>query len=138
MPISTGELMSVVVDVMSHENARTTTNASLKGGLLAGIGAVIGGLALGRSGLTIGGLLGGLYGTATCTDFKTVYEIIRDDLSSEQRESLANRLRRLLQNAGVDDVMRLTALAYAPNIQSIIVKEVIAYCNNDLLLQISQ
>lgn len=138
MPIDAGELVRVAVDVMSHENARITLTESMKGGILAGVGALVGGLALGRAGIAIGGLLGGLFGMTATGDFKPVYEIIRDDLTAAQQAQLATRLTRALQSAGVEDIVRLTALAYSPNIHGLIVAEVLGFMRNEMNLAITQ
>lgn len=138
MPIDAGELVRVTVDVMSHENARVTLTESIKGGVLAGVGALVGGLALGRTGIAIGGLLGGLFGMTATGDFKPVYEIIRDDFTAAQKALLATRLTRALQSAGVDDIVRLTALAYSPNIHGLIVSEVLSFMRNEMNLAITQ
>ena len=56
MPINSHELISLVSDITRHEDIRVSIQSSVKGGVIAGLGATLGGILLGPAGLIIGNL----------------------------------------------------------------------------------
>lgn len=54
MPINSQELILLVSDVTRHEDIRISIKSSVKGGVITGVAATLGGILLGPPGLVIG------------------------------------------------------------------------------------
>ncbi|XP_008555475.1 protein C19orf12 homolog [Microplitis demolitor] len=91
------ELLDAVCNINKIKSLNVAINSSMKSGLLVGVGATIGGLLLGPRGIAIGSLLGGL-GTSYAQhgNFRSVSDILKNDLTQAQRTDLVSSLRNLL------------------------------------------
>lgn len=140
MPIDHRELLSVVATVCENEHITVTVKESCKGGILAGVTTVIGGIALGPAGLAVGGIVGGL--TAAWVfqgKFKSLAEVIRDDMTPHQREHLANRVEHALRGFEIQDLaILLPLLMENANIQQAIIRTVISFLEHEMRMQIMQ
>lgn len=126
MVISSTDLLGVVSLLSKEENLQVTVGESVKGGLIAGLGAVIGGLAFGPRGLAIGGASGGVLAAVLAeSSFKSVAEVIRNDLTEEDRQKLVTHVRLIIQNVDAGDLVALTAIISAsPTLKNNIITEV--------------
>ncbi|XP_065200855.1 protein C19orf12 homolog [Planococcus citri] len=110
MVIRTREIVEIMADLARHENIRVNITESLKGGLVTGASAFLGGVFLGPLGIAAGAALGGLTAASTCSNFRPIAEILLNDLTSAQQALLVNRVNNVIQNLGVEDVVTLTAM----------------------------
>ncbi|GFQ94341.1 uncharacterized protein TNCT_246021 [Trichonephila clavata] len=110
MPISTSDVIDLLCTLAEEERLKVTLSESLKGGVITGFGAVVGGLLLGPMGFPIGGALGGGVAAVTCgSRFQPVSQVIAT-MSQERRERLANKIRNIMNKIDVTDVVVFTAL----------------------------
>ncbi|GFT64004.1 uncharacterized protein NPIL_530701 [Nephila pilipes] len=110
MPISTSDVIDLLCTLAEEERLKVTLSESLKGGLITGAGAAVGGLLLGPIGFPIGGALGGGVAAVTCGNkFQPVSQVIAT-MSQERRERLANKIRNIMNKIDVTDVVVFTAL----------------------------
>ena len=84
-----------------HPDLEMTVRQSARGGLLAGIGAAVGGLLLGQKGILAGGALGGAVAMATSEDFKPVWKIV-EEMSPSERRKLALLFVRKCAEFGIN------------------------------------
>lgn len=140
MPIDHRELLSVVATVCENEHVTVTVRESCKGGIIAGMSTVIGGIALGPIGLAFGGIVGGL--TAAWVSqgkFKSLAEVIREDLTPHQRASLANRIEHALRDFQIQDLaILLPLLMENANIQQAVIRTVISFLEHEMRMQIME
>lgn len=54
MPINTPELIALVADLSRNANIQATVTQSIRGGIIAGVSTMIGGILLGPTGLALG------------------------------------------------------------------------------------
>ncbi|TRY61416.1 hypothetical protein TCAL_06685 [Tigriopus californicus] len=126
MVISSSDLLQVVSLLSAEQNLQVTVNQSLKGGAIAGLGAFLGGLALGPRGLAIGGASGGLLAAVLAEDsFKSVADVIRYDMKNDDREQLVALVRGIIHDVDAQDLIALTAVVNAtPALKRHIITEV--------------
>ncbi|KAK7070452.1 hypothetical protein SK128_027558 [Halocaridina rubra] len=137
MPINTQEVLSLVSQICEEEKLRVAIKESLKGGLIAGGTTAVGGLLGGPIGLAIGGTIGGLSAAYMSQGkFKSVASIISNDLTPAQRESLANSVRRIINDIGPSDVAAITVFMLEPSVKGRIIQEVAGFLQSQLQLTI--
>ncbi|XP_050726911.1 protein C19orf12 homolog isoform X2 [Eriocheir sinensis] len=137
MPINTSEILTLVTQVCEEEKLRVPVKESLKGGAIAFATTTVGGLLAGPVGLAVGGTVGGL--TAAFLShgkFKSVADVIRNDLTVAQREQLSNSVRNIIYGIGPEDVLVLTAYALQPAVKERVLQEVFSFFRSQLQLQI--
>ncbi|KAG0717827.1 hypothetical protein GWK47_053651 [Chionoecetes opilio] len=87
--------------------------------------------------VTGGGTVGGVTaGWMASGKFKSVAEVIMNDLTVTERERLANSVMTILSDFGPSDVMALTAFALQPAVKEAVVREVCNFFQSQLQLQI--
>lgn len=137
MPINTVEVLSLVTQVCEDENLRVPIKESVKGGFIAGTTTAIGGLLGGPVGLAVGGTIGGLTAAYMAQGkFKSVAEVIRNDLTPLQRERLSNSVLRIINDFGPGDVLALTAFTLQPAVKEKVLQEVFNFFQSQLHMQI--
>ncbi|XP_008555476.1 protein C19orf12 homolog [Microplitis demolitor] len=116
---SDSELINVICDLSEIKSMKVAVSSSVKSGLLVGAAATVGGLLLGPRGIAIASLIAGL-GTSYAMDgeFRSVPDILKNDLTREQQENLANAVRNLLS---AKNVMSLAMLMTDKGLQDALV-----------------
>ncbi|KAF5299107.1 hypothetical protein FQR65_LT09465 [Abscondita terminalis] len=121
MPVNTSELVNVAVELSNNEDLKVTLVESTKGAFVAGGGALVGGLLGGPIGLGIGGTIGSLYAAWNGNGkFKSVGTVILE-MSPQQREELANRLRNVFKDVQLEDAVKLLQLVMTNDALKILV-----------------
>ncbi|XP_063859455.1 protein C19orf12 homolog isoform X3 [Scylla paramamosain] len=137
MPINTVEILSLVTQVCEEEKLQVPIKESLKGGLIAGTTTTIGGLLGGPIGLAIGGTVGGLTAAYLAQDkFRSVADVIRNDLTPLQKERLSSSVLRIINDFGPADVLALTAFTLQPALKEKMLQEVFHFFQSQLHMQI--
>ncbi|XP_067009017.1 protein Nazo [Anabrus simplex] len=94
------DILEVLVILSEDQHLRVTVTEALKGGLIAFSSALLGGLLGGPRGLAIGGAIGSVIaGGMAQGKFKSVGEVIMNDMTDAQRRRLVTAVRGALGNA---------------------------------------
>ncbi|XP_054710953.1 protein C19orf12 homolog [Uloborus diversus] len=110
MPVNTSEIIDLLCTVAEEERLKVTLSESLKGGLLTGGAAVVGGLALGPIGLAIGGTLGGCAAAVLARNkFLPAAHVIAT-LQPEKRDRLVQKVKIIMDGIDVTDVAYFAAM----------------------------
>uniref|UniRef100_U5EZ00 Uncharacterized protein n=1 Tax=Corethrella appendiculata TaxID=1370023 RepID=U5EZ00_9DIPT len=137
MPLDTQELMSAISIITDEHNMRVTLKQSTKGAMLAGGFCFVGGLLAGPVGLAIGGAIGGLTAANVCSNFKSVSQVINEDLTVAQREELKIRVERALRSIDATDVALLLPLLLNSEAAKVaVMREVANYLTSQMRMQI--
>ncbi|XP_056641135.1 protein C19orf12 homolog [Diorhabda sublineata] len=130
------EIMEMCQILAEQEQLKVTIQESVKAGFLAGCGAIMGGLMGGPIGIALGGTLGSITG-AWCSKgkFKSVAEILRNDLSPNQQQKLIKHVKAALQKIRPEDwVSLLTIVLTSASLKEIVIKEIGTFLLNELNL----
>ncbi|CAD6227525.1 GSCOCG00001208001-RA-CDS [Cotesia congregata] len=108
MSYNDNELINVLCEITEIKSMRVAVKSSLQSGVVVGTAAAVGGLLLGPRGIAIGGLAASL-GTAMAMErrFKSVPEILRNDLTAKQKNELMKAVRKLLTAKNIMTVAML-------------------------------
>ncbi|XP_055383185.1 protein C19orf12 homolog [Condylostylus longicornis] len=138
MPINTKELLDGLSILLDEENMKVTIKETGKGTLVCATACFIGGIVAGPFGLAVGGTLGGLGAAMLTKDkFKPVSEVIKNDLTTVQRETLVEKIMLAVQEFHPTDVAAILALvANNHAIQDVVLKTVAGYLTNEMKLKI--
>lgn len=85
MPVTAEDLVSLLAIITSENNYQITNSHRMKGGLITGIGATVGGVCGGPVGLVVGGLVGGSLAAWKGKSTSTSLDQFLMDMSKEQR-----------------------------------------------------
>uniref|UniRef100_H2YM29 Uncharacterized protein n=1 Tax=Ciona savignyi TaxID=51511 RepID=H2YM29_CIOSA len=109
MPLRSNDVMQLLVTLAQEENIQVTVTQALRGGLLAGGGALVGGLIGGPVGIAFGASVGGLAAVATSQEFKPLYVVIKQ-LPAPQKKELERRVMNIISGFELQDGLALLAL----------------------------
>lgn len=138
MPINTRELMDAVATLTDKENMRVTLKSSAKGAAVCGAACFAGGLVAGPVGLAIGGTLGALSaGYMSRGRFRSVGDIIRNDMSVREQEKLKDHIMTALSELHPTDIAMLLPLVMGnAAAQRAVLSTVVSFITNEMRLQI--
>ncbi|XP_062535579.1 protein C19orf12 homolog [Armigeres subalbatus] len=138
MPINTRELMDAVGILADRESMRVTVASSATGAAVCAGLCFVGGLLGGPKGLAIGGTAGAL--TAAYMNwgqFRPVSDIIMNEMSHHERESLKNHIAAALADFQISDVAMLLPLLMNESAAANVVLDTVAnFIRSDMNLQI--
>ncbi|KAG8034683.1 hypothetical protein G9C98_007759 [Cotesia typhae] len=108
MSYSDNELMNVICDISEIKSMKIAVKSSFQSGAIVGTAVTVGGLLFGPRGIAIGGILGGLGASfAMEGKFKSVPEILTNDLTAKQKKEMMDAIRKLLT---VENIMTVAML----------------------------
>lgn len=82
------QLLTEVSKLTELRSVRVAIKESFKGAAIVGVSALIGSLMFGPRGLALGGALGGLSAAAMADTYKSIPEILLDELTEQQQDEL--------------------------------------------------
>ncbi|XP_058816355.1 protein C19orf12 homolog [Topomyia yanbarensis] len=138
MPINTRELMDAVGMLTDQRNVRVTVKSSAKGAVICGTTCFVGGLLAGPIGLAVGGTIGAVgAGMMSKGKFRSVSEIIMNEMSEREREQLKGRILNALSEFHPTDMAVLLPLIMGnAQAQQAILSTVISFVSNEMRMQI--
>uniref|UniRef100_A0A0A9XEA2 Protein C19orf12 n=1 Tax=Lygus hesperus TaxID=30085 RepID=A0A0A9XEA2_LYGHE len=111
MPIDSTELIEAAEIVARERNMKVALKYTTAASAFTGFTTMGGGILAGPIGLAFGAIFGGLTSAFyTHNKFKSVVEIIREDLTPEQRKMLVAHLEKAVRDVGITDVIQITTL----------------------------
>ncbi|XP_035214751.1 protein C19orf12 homolog [Stegodyphus dumicola] len=135
MPVNSREIIELLCTLSEEEKLRVTLKESLKGGLIAGGSAILGGCLLGPIGLAFGGALGGIIAAAASHNkFLPASQVIAT-MEQERRDYLAEKVRNIMQSIDVTDIAVFAAMVSGDiTIRSRVMDALIGYLRNEMCL----
>lgn len=135
-PQSVVKSLQVVGEIFQEENIKICVNESVKGGLIAGIATLVGGLLGGKSGLIAGGVVGTVAACSMTKDFKSLIEII-NEMDYEKQKKLYDTIQNVISSIDVSDVVKLVVLlSTSQSIKQAVIHETINFLRNEMSLEI--
>ncbi|XP_074038307.1 protein C19orf12 homolog [Leptinotarsa decemlineata] len=116
-----------------QENLKATIRESAKGAALVGVTSFLGAIVGGRLGLLAGAALGGAASMAFGSEFKSLVDIIRQDMTEKQREQLAESVRHLFRGIQLTDTVEIMAmLAQNTSLKSSIINGIVGFIQQEM------
>ncbi|XP_013777327.1 protein C19orf12 homolog [Limulus polyphemus] len=133
MPVDLDDLMKLLMILASEENLKVTVNESVKGGIVAGTSAAVGGLLMGPVGLAVGGAVGGCAACYIARDkFKPVVQVIQE-MSNDKKERLVDAVTDVTSNLNITDVARLAVLLSGnAAVRKMVIDAMMSFLSNEL------
>ncbi|KAG5882069.1 hypothetical protein JTB14_023756 [Gonioctena quinquepunctata] len=120
-----------------QENMKVTLEESTKGAAIIGISALLGGLLGGKQGLLAGAAVGSAASFALGSEFKSVFEIIRDDMTPAQRRQLAGSINSILGGMQITNAVSVLALlSRNSNLKSSVLQQIIYFFQQEMNMSI--
>jgi len=111
MPSNTEDLViQLCTSLASEENLQVTVKESLKGGAIAGVCTVAGGVVGGPAGLAVGGAFGGCLAAYLAQDKFLPVSTVIQKMPAQKRRILANNVQELVASIRAEDIATLMAL----------------------------
>ncbi|XP_037084841.1 protein C19orf12 homolog [Pollicipes pollicipes] len=139
MPLDRHDCLALLVQLAEEEDLRVTVKGSAWGALVAGLGAFVGGVALGPPGLLLGGTAGGGAAYAMSRDqFRPAAQVIREMPLDRQRRLVASA-SSLVQRIRADDVITALAMLATGSVmgglRTAIIGQVVHFLTSEMALQ---
>uniref|UniRef100_A0A2L2Y8L2 Uncharacterized protein n=1 Tax=Parasteatoda tepidariorum TaxID=114398 RepID=A0A2L2Y8L2_PARTP len=138
MVVNVAEAIEFVKDLTQNQQVRNTVQGSVKGGLIVGGAATLGAICLGPVGLAVGGAVGGIGAAIAAKDtFRPLPEVVAD-MSPQDKQRLACRVERFVQDFNVTDIASLGVLiAGNERLRERLVGELIQYLTTEMQVAIA-
>ena len=131
------EILTLITTIGDDENIRVTVKESLKGGLITGIAATIGGLILGPLGLAVGGTVGGISAYLASEEYRKISDVIIYDMPKVDQERLVRAITNIVNELDVHDAIELIAVVQGNSlIKAKIMSEMATFFKHQLDMQI--
>lgn len=131
------EILNICQVLSEQENLTVTVKEAAKGFCIAGAGASIGALVAGPLGIFVGGTIASAVAAYTTRGkFKSVVEIINNDMTLEQKNRLVEHVERAMQTISASDLQTLAMILVSPTMKEVIIKEIILYLSRELNLAV--
>uniref|UniRef100_A0A674H671 Chromosome 19 open reading frame 12 n=1 Tax=Taeniopygia guttata TaxID=59729 RepID=A0A674H671_TAEGU len=132
MPSHDDDVMALLCHIAKAKHIKASYTHSKRGGILAGGGAVLGGMLGGPPGIFVGGAVGGLIGWLTSEDFKPVLQVLME-LSAAEKQELCNATMPFVKNLCWTGARHLIDLVVSkPALMEQISDMLISYLANEL------
>ncbi|CAH7357420.1 protein C19orf12 homolog [Phodopus roborovskii] len=110
MPIEVDDVMKLLCSISQERKMKAAFKHSVRGALVTGTVALLGGLVGGPPGIALGGTVGGLLGAwMTSGQFKPVPQILME-LPPVEQQKLVNEAKAIIGNLDWTDAIELIAL----------------------------
>lgn len=137
MPVSPEDLVSLLAIITSEHNYKITNSQRLKGGLITGIGATVGGVCGGPVGLVVGGLVGGSLAAWKGKSTSIPLDQYLMDISKEQRQAMFAYMKYLIDECKVQNFVGLNAkVATDPELKRRFLDVLLCYLKVELKLNV--
>ncbi|CAG9864244.1 unnamed protein product [Phyllotreta striolata] len=138
--LNNNAIMEMCETLAAQENLRVTVSESLKCGFIGGCGALAGGLLSGPIGVAIGGSVASIASAwLSRNNFKSLVDVLREDLSHAQKEKLTDCLSRALANIKPEDYLQLATLVLtSASLKEVVIKELGCFLLKELNLKMIQ
>lgn len=137
MPVSPEDLVSLLAIITSEHNYKITNSQRLKGGLITGIGATVGGVCGGPVGLVVGGLVGGSLAAWKGKSTSIPLDQYLMDISKEQRQAMFAYMKYLIDECKVQSFVGLNAkVATDPELKRRFLDVLLCYLKVELKLNV--
>ncbi|KAK2191302.1 hypothetical protein NP493_54g00037 [Ridgeia piscesae] len=139
MPLDVDDVLQLLAELADDDGLKVTVTESLKGGLITGLTAVVGGMLMGPAGLAIGGALGGTAAAYSAHGkFESVGSVIRR-MDDAKRKILYNRAMTIFNKFSLTDIVTLNALmAGEMAIRADLIGVVIEHLHDSLALEVQK
>lgn len=109
MPITAEDLVSLLAIINSENNYQIIDSHRVKGSLITGIGATVGGVCGGPVGLVVGGLVGGSLAAWKGKSTVVPLDQFLMDMNKEQRQAMFSYMKYLIDECKVQNFVALNA-----------------------------
>lgn len=137
MPVTAEDRVSLLAIITSENNYQITNSHRMKGGLITGIGATVGGVCGGPVGLVVGGLVGGSLAAWKGKSTSTSLDQFLMDMSKEQRQAMFTYMKYLVDECKVQNFVGLNAkVATDPELKRRFLDVLMCYLKVELKLTV--
>ncbi|XP_013098638.1 protein C19orf12-like [Stomoxys calcitrans] len=137
MPIDHKKLIEAISILANEKNVRITVKQSGKGAIICAACCFAGGVLLGPVGMAIGGAAGGITAYMTQGSFRSLGEVIINDLSDAQKELLVQKVTDAVKDVNPADLAVLLPLIMTDaSIQQAVLNTVVSFVASELSLEI--
>jgi len=138
MPLDRRDVMALLAQLADEDNMRVTVRGSAWGGVVTGLSAFLGGVALGPPGLLLGGTLGGGASYAMSQGkFQSAAAVIQS-MPPQQQEQLASSVTHLVRRIRADDAVMAAAMLAAgmTDVRALLLTQVAQFLTSEMAMQV--